>query len=115
MRLYVFGLHDVLPENLSVSCLVVKQGVSFVGTRARGLEMGACAMRSDTEEKERREIWFAVKMAVRAYAEDPSELNTVGVRKVLLRLRTVRERALAARIPELLDAREHQDKVRTSA
>jgi len=72
-------------------------------------------MSSDTEEKERREIWFAVKMAVRAYAENPSEFNTVTVRKVLLRMRTVRERALAARISELLDSREHQDKIHTSA
>ena len=72
-------------------------------------------MRSDTEEKEHRETWFDVKMAVHAYAENPSEFNTVGVRKAILRLRTVRERALAARMSEFLDAREHQDKIRTSA
>jgi hypothetical protein len=64
--------------------------------------MGGYAMRSDTEEKERQENWSAVKLAVRAYAKNPSEFNSVAVRKALLRLRMVRERALAARISELL-------------
>jgi len=71
-------------------------------------------MRSDTEEKERRENWFAVKMAVHAYAENPSEFNSVGVRETLLRLRTAREHALAERISQVLDAREHQDRSRIS-
>ena len=71
-------------------------------------------MRSDTEAKERRENWSAVKLAVRAYAKNPSELNSERVREALLFLRTARERALAVGISELLDARKHQDKSRIS-
>ena len=68
----------------------------------------------NAEEIERRETWATVKMAVRAYSENPCELNSAHVRKALLRLRTMRERALAERISRSLDARKHQDKGRTS-
>ncbi len=68
----------------------------------------------NAEEIERREVWASVKLTVRAYSENPCELNSVHVRKAILCLRTVRERALAARISDLLDAREHQNKSRTS-
>ncbi len=68
----------------------------------------------NAEEIERREVWATVKLAVRAYSENPSEPNSTHVRKAILRLRTVRERAVAARISDLLDAREHQDKSHTS-
>ncbi len=67
----------------------------------------------NAEEIERREVWATVKLAVRAYSENPSEPNSAHVRKAILRLRTVRERAVAARISGLLDARKHQDKSRT--
>ena len=53
-------------------------------------------------------------VAVRAYTENPSELNSTRVRNALLRLRTARERALAERISQALDARERQDRGRTS-
>ncbi len=68
----------------------------------------------NAEEIERRKVWATVKLTVRAYSENPSELNSAHVRKAILRLRTVRERALAARISVLLDARKHQVKSRTS-
>ncbi len=68
----------------------------------------------NAKEIERREVWATVKLAVRAYSENPSELNSAHVRKAILRLRTVRERAAVARISDLLDARKHQDKSRTS-
>ncbi len=68
----------------------------------------------NAEKIERREVWATVKLTVRAYSENPSELNSANVRKAILRLRTVRERAVAARISDLLDARKHQDKSRTS-
>ncbi len=75
---------------------------------------GGCAMVLNAKEIERREVWATVKLAVRAYSENPSELNSAHVSKAILRLRTVRERAAAARISDLLDARKHQDKSRTS-
>ena len=68
----------------------------------------------NAEEIERREVWATVKQTVRAYSEDPSELNSAHVSKAILRLRTERERAAVARISDLLDARRHQDKSRTS-
>ncbi len=68
----------------------------------------------NAEEIERREVWATVKLTVRAYSENPSELNSAHVRKAILRLRTVRERAVAARISDFLDARKHQDKGRKS-
>ncbi len=69
----------------------------------------------NAKEIERREVWATVKRTVRAYSENPSELNSAHVRKAILRLRTIRERALAERISGSLDARKHQDKGRTSA
>ena len=70
----------------------------------------------NTEEIERREAWATVKLTVRAYSENPSELNSAHVRKAIFRLRTVREHAsLAARISDLPDARKHQYKSRRSA
>ena len=68
----------------------------------------------NAKEIERREAWATVKLSVRAYSENPSELNSAHVSKAILRLRTVRERAVAARISDLLDARKRQDKSRTS-
>ncbi len=50
------------------------------------------------EEKERRDAWSALKAAVHDYAVDPSDSNSAEVRRALLRIRTVRERLLAARI-----------------
>ena len=54
-------------------------------------------------EIERREAWATVKLAVRAYSKNPSEPNSAQVRKALLRLKTVRERALAERMSRSLD------------
>ncbi len=68
----------------------------------------------NAEEIERREAWATVKLAVRAYSKNASEPNSAQVSKALLRLKTVRERARAARISDLLDARKHQGKSRTS-
>ncbi len=68
----------------------------------------------NAEEIERREVWATVRLTVRAYSENPTELNSTHVRKAILRLRTARERAVAARISDLLDERKHQDKSRTS-
>ncbi len=69
----------------------------------------------NAKEIERREVWANLKLTVRAYSENPSELNSARVRKAILRPRTIRERALAERISRSLDARKHQDKGRTSA
>ncbi len=69
----------------------------------------------NAKEIERREVWANLKLTVRAYSENPSELNSARVRKAILRLRTIRGRALAERISGSLDARKHQDKGRTSA
>ena len=68
----------------------------------------------NAEKIERREAWATVKLAVRAYSGNPYELNSTHVREAMLRLRMVRERALAARISDLPGARKHQDKSRTS-
>ena len=68
----------------------------------------------NAEEIERREVWATVKLAVRAYSENPCELNSAHVRKAILRLRTVRERALAERISRSLDARKHLETGRAS-
>jgi hypothetical protein len=68
----------------------------------------------NTEEIERREAWATIKLTVRAYSRNPCEPNSAHVHEAILRLRTVRERAVAARISDLLDARKHQDKSRTS-
>ncbi len=57
----------------------------------------------NNEEIERREVWATLKLAVRAYAENPSEPNSAQVHKAILRLKTVRERALVERISRSLD------------
>ena len=57
----------------------------------------------NAEEIERREAWATVKLAVQAYSKNPSEPNSAQVRKALLRLKTVRERALAERMSRSLD------------
>ncbi len=68
----------------------------------------------NAEEIERREAWATVKLAVRAYSENPSEPNSAQVRKAVLRLKTVRERVLAERISQSLDVPKHQAKGRAS-
>ncbi len=68
----------------------------------------------NAEEIERREVWATLKLTVRAYSDNPSEPNSAHVSKAILRLRTVRERTAVARMSDMLDARKHRDKSRTS-
>ena len=54
-------------------------------------------MHPDTWEKERQEALSTAKLAVRAYAREPSEANAADVDSAYSHLRRISERAVAER------------------